>query len=253
MSEDELILTHILKCSRSEYYLQRPQLSKSQQEEFESIKFRRQKGEPLQYILGVCDFMGLELKVDARVLVPRPETEVLVDLAIKKFKGNEILDIGTGSGNIAIALAKHLPQAKVTTIDVSKDALQLAQENARTHSADGRIEFIHSGIHELKVLKKFDLVISNPLYIPTSQMTQLPVDVQQEPYLALNGGVDGLDFYRIIIKMIPLLIREGACLMMEFGDAQSLAVKNLVDESQIFSTIQIHKDLTGKDRIICAE
>ena len=253
MSEDELILTHILKCSRSEYYLQKPQLSKQQQEEFESIKFRRQQGEPLQYILGACDFMGLELKVDTRVLVPRPETEILVELAIKKFNGTEILDIGTGSGNIAIALAKHLSHVKVTTIDVSKDALQLAQENARTYAVDTRIDFVCADISQYKIQRKFDLIISNPPYIPRAQMAQLPVDVQKEPSLALDGGVDGLNFYRVIIKMIPSLIREGACLMMEFGDGQGLAVKNLVSKSQLFFNIQIHQDLAGKDRIICAQ
>ena len=257
MTEDELILTHILKCSRSEYYLQRPPLNQAQQEEFQSIKLRRQKGEPLQYILGSCDFMGLEFKVDARVLVPRPETELLVDLAIKKFKGVEILDIGTGSGNIAITLAKHLFHAKVTTVDTSKDALDLAKENAIKHGVEGRINFVHASIadylNEGARPAEFDLIISNPPYIPRDQMAQLPVDVQKEPSLALDGGADGLDFYRIIIKMIPRLIRQKACLMMEFGDGQGLAIKALLFESQLFSNIQIHQDLAGKDRIICAQ
>ncbi len=252
MSEDELILTHIFKCSRSSYYLQKPQLSQQQQAEFQSIKLRRSQGEPLQYILGSCDFMGLELKVDARVLVPRPETEVLVDLALKKFKGTAILDIGTGSGNIAIALAKHLPQAKIITVDISKDAQSLARENAINHKVQGQIEFVGCDIATYKTQQKFDLVISNPPYIPKARMAQLPIDVQKEPLLALDGGLDGLDFYRTIIKMIPGLIRAGGCLMMEFGDGQALAIRELISKSQLFPNITIHQDLAGKDRIICA-
>ncbi len=253
MTEDELILTHILGISRSELYLHKPQLTELQEKQFQSYKARRQKGEPLQYIFGDCDFMGLELKVDPRVLVPRPETEILVDLAIKKFHGAEILDIGTGSGNIAIALAKHFPKAHVITIDVSKDALDLAQENAKIHSVSSQIGFIHTSIFDYVPSKRFDFIISNPPYIPSGKILTLPIDVQQEPHLALDGGMDGLDFYRAIIKMIPGLIRPKGCLMMEFGDGQGLAVKDLVHALQTFSNIQIHKDLTGRDRIISAE
>lgn len=249
MTEDELILTHILQCSRSELYLKKFQLTDQQQQQFSNYKSRRQNGEPLQYILGVANFLGLDFKVDPRVLIPRPETELLVELAIKKFQGMEILDIGTGSGCIAVTLAKHFLNAYVTTIDVSQAALQLAQENARIHKVNN-IEFIQVDIANFKTPKKFDLIVSNPPYIAREQMSKLPSDVQHEPHLALEAGEDGLDFYRTIIKIIPGLITQGACLMMEFGDGQSLAVKTLIDEPQIFSKIQIHKDLTGKDRII---
>ena len=252
MTEDELILTHILQISRSELYLQKPILTKNQKQEFESIKLRRKQGEPLQYLLGTANFMGFDFKVDRRVLIPRPETEVLVDEAINRFNGSQILDIGTGSGNIAITLAKHFPQGHVTSVDVSKEALDLAQENARIHGVSN-ITFVQADITQFKTEKRFDMVISNPPYIPRADLAALPLDVRQEPVSALDGGEDGLDFYRVIIKMIPLLIREGAYLMMEYGDGQETAIYALLSKPQIFSNIQILKDLTGKNRFICAQ
>ena len=280
MTENELILTHILNCSRSDLYLCKPQLTARQQKQLENCKRRRRKGEPLQYILGVCDFMGFELKVDHRVLIPRPETEVLVDEAIQRIKNlssPKILDLGTGSGNIAITLAKLVPGALITTADISKDALDLAKENAKRHSVEGRIKFIQAdmlvslrapasccrktaaGGNDTRI---FDLIISNPPYIPTAQMKALPADVQQEPRAALEAGKDGLKFYREIIKHTPPLLRSGGYLMMEFGDAclpagrdrisQASEIQSMIEHTRSFSRVEIIKDLTGKDRIICA-
>ena len=290
MSEDEIILTHILQCRPLDLVLNKPALTKFQQEQFESYKNRRAAGEPLQYILGTCNFMGLELKVDPSVLVPRPETEQLVDVAIKYISlsfpnvsvGNpgiaqsldprlklsrmtqeqeliHILDLGTGSGNIAIALAKFIPQAQVISVDLSAEALEIAKANARQHKVENRVKFIQGDI----LLNSFphfpppgeecfDLIISNPPYIPTNQLKTLPRDVQQEPALALDGGSDGLNFYRSIIKYTPGLLRKGACLMMEFGDGQAEAIKRLIEDQKGFSNIEIIQDLAGRDRIIKA-
>jgi release factor glutamine methyltransferase len=250
MSEDEILLTHVLRCRPIDLLLNKPVLTDVQQKQFQEYKFRRQKGEPLQYILGSWDFYGLEFKVNPFVLVPRPETEMLVDLAIKRFQGTDILDIGTGSGNIAITLAKRLPYTKITAIDISIDALELALNNVQNHGVEARIELVHAGMEEyLSVCtQKYDLIISNPPYIPTSQINQLPTDVQHEPSLALDGGLDGLDFYRAIIKYSPGLLRKGAYLMMEFGDGQEQAITALA--SQKCSDIKIHKDLTGRPRVI---
>ncbi len=250
MSEDELILTHILKCSRSDLHLQKPQLTAQQQKQFEECKRRRQNDEPLQYILGVCDFMGFELKVDHRVLIPRPETEVLVDHAIKilnvetpqplcfakRSSGGvstrrfNILDLGTGSGNIAIALARLVPNSLVTTVDIFKDALNLAKENAQRHGVEERINFVCGDMFEflekfeirnsnIRNSDLFDLIISNPPYIPKAQMKILPRDIQQEPPMALEAGSDGMRFLKAIIKFTPPLLRTSGYLMMEFGDA----------------------------------
>ena len=256
MSEDEIILTHILQCRPVDLVLHKPALTTPQQEQFENYKRRRQAGEPLQYILGTCNFMGLELAVNPSVLIPRPETEQLVDAALKYFKGGRALDLGTGSGNIAIALAKFIPQSQIVSIDISAQALEVAKINARQHKVEDRIEFIQGDIlcedvilNAVKNLN-FNLIISNPPYIPTSQLSSLPVDVQKEPLMALDGGEDGLNFYRIIIKYTPRLLRSGACLMMEFGDGQKEAIKKLIEAQRAFSSIEIIQDLAGRDRII---
>ncbi len=298
MTEDELILTHILNCSRSELYLQKPQLTDQQQKQFESYKLRRQDGEPLQYILGTCNFMGFELKVDSRVLIPRPETEVLVDEAVKRLKNNlsfphalngnpesglpiktfggdniiKILDLGTGSGCIAIALAILLTDSKVTSVDVSQDALDLAKENVSKYKLEQRINLVHADMVDFLFVEagdlsagrqEYDLIISNPPYISEDQIKTLPKDVLQEPALALKAGKDGLIFYRDIIKYSPCLLREGAYLMMEFGDAclpagrdkksQSEEIQQMIEQTESFSLVEIIKDLTGRDRIVCAQ
>ena len=267
MTEDEIILTHILQCRPIDLVLKNPALTDSQQEQFENYRRRRQAGEPLQYILGTCNFMGLELAVNPSVLIPRPETEQLVDAALKHltlsfpnvFIGNpdkeviRILDLGTGSGNIAIALAKFVPQSQIVSVDVSAQALEVARRNARRHGVDMRIEFVQADIRSSVIpTHRFDLIISNPPYIPTDQLRCLPGDVQKEPFIALDGGEDGLNFYRIIIKYTPCLLRTGACLMMEFGDGQAEAVKKLVEAQKVFSSVEIIQDLAGRDRIISA-
>jgi len=199
--------------------------------------------------------MGLELAVNPSVLIPRPETEQLVDAALKIFKSGRALDLGTGSGNIAIALAKFVSQSRVVSVDVSAKALEVARANARLHSLENRIEFIQKDLNEYFASvgnDRFDLIISNPPYIPTNQLGSLPQDVQEEPLRALDGGEDGLDFYRIIIKFTPRLLRSGACLMMEFGDGQAEAIKLLIEAQGVFSEIEIIKDLAGRDRIIKA-
>jgi len=225
----------------------------------------------LQYILGTCNFMGLELAVNPSVLVPRPETEQLVEQAIKSLnspsfvqRGDRgvfnILDIGTGSGNIAIALAKFVPGSHIVSVDISPQALELARTNANKHKVENQIQFVQDDI--LVVNRSpwasdcnkglFDLIISNPPYIPSDQLKNLPLDVQQEPSLALDGGKDGLNFYRIVIKYTPPLLRTGACLMMEFGDGQADAIKKLFEDQRAFSNLEIIQDLAGRDRIIKA-
>jgi len=255
MSEDEIILTHILQCRPIDLAVNSLALTTLQQEKFEHFKRQRLAGEPLQYILGTCNFMGLELAVNSSVLIPRPETEQLVDAALKCFKSGHALDLGTGSGNIAIALAKFVPQSKIISVDISPQALELAMTNARQHKVQDRIQFIYDDfLVPLRAKRNdlFDLIISNPPYIPTSQLSSLPRDVQKEPVMALDGGEDGLKYSRIIIKYTPPLLRTGACLMMEFGDGQAEALKKLIEAQGAFSSIEIIQDLAGRDRIIKA-
>jgi release factor glutamine methyltransferase len=251
MSEDEIILTHVLDCSRIDLHLNKPVLTPKQQQRFDEYVARRKAGEPLQYILGVAHFYGLEFKVNPAVLVPRPETEILVEEALRRFKGSSILDIGTGSGNIAVTLAKHIPQARVTAIDISEDALAVARENARAHGVADRIDFVRADILQgFASGQAFDMVVSNPPYIPSEQIASLPADVQKEPRMALDGGEDGLKFCQMLIKSSPPLLRKGGCLMMEFGDGQGFALRALCEQTRAFSHIEILHDLNGKERIL---
>ncbi len=263
MSEDEIFLTHILQCSRAELLLKKPALTSSQEKRLKEYKDRRSHGEPLQYIIGSWDFCGLTFKVNQNVLIPRPETEMLVDLAIKKFKGTHLLELGTGSGNIAVTLAKFLPLAKIVSVDISMDALMLANENAQRNGVEGHIEFIQEDMakylrdkvdfpskEEHNDARCFDMIVSNPPYIPREDLNKLPADVKHEPALALDGGEDGLDFFRTIIKYAPRLLRDGGCLMMEFGDGQAPRIKSIGATQGFFKNIEIVKDLTGKERII---
>jgi release factor glutamine methyltransferase len=299
VTEDEIILTHILQCRAIDLVLKKPALTDSQQKLFEEYRRRRAAGEPLQYILGACNFMGLELAVDPSVLVPRPETEQLVDAAIKYIenkgenKGDRdqnggraiespatilvpvpfrALDLGTGSGCIAIALAKFVPESQVVSVDISDKALAVARANAKRHGVEERVRFVQQDMSvslrgaegdeaiSQKIASldsrlacndtKFDLIISNPPYIPTGQMKNLPKDVQQEPVVALDGGEDGLSFYRSIIKYSPFLLRAGGCLMMEFGDGQAQAIEEIIEAQKAFSRIEIICDLAGRERII---
>lgn len=255
MSEDEIILTHILKCTRAEWLLTKPLLDLTQEKQYQEIKLRRTNGEPLQYILGSWNFYGLEFDVAPSVLIPRPETEILVDLALKHFKGTDILDLGVGSGAIAVTLANILPYVHVDAIDISIDALEIAISNAQRHGIESRVEFIHDDmVNYLKDCeKKYNLIISNPPYIATSDFKNLPKDVLQEPSLALDGGEDGLDFFRIIINNSPPLISSDGYLMMEFGDGQADAIKALIVAQKVFSHCEILKDLAGRDRIVMAQ
>ena len=256
MSEDETLLTHILKCKPLDLLINKPVLTSSQETQLQEYKLRRQQGEPLQYIIGSWDFYGLTFKLNPSVLVPRPETEMLVEAAITLGKEKDfktILDLGTGSGNIAITLAKFLSQVTITSVDISSDALEVARQNAKTHGVSGRVDFVQGNMIEfLNTASAVDLIISNPPYIPSGQISALPKDVQQEPRLALDGGVDGFDFYRAITKYSPHLLKAGGYLMMEFGDGQAEALKGLAQAQGCFNHIEINKDLTGKDRfIIC--
>jgi release factor glutamine methyltransferase len=263
MTEDELILTHILKCSRIDLHLHKPQLTPEQQKRFDSIRKRRAKGEPLQYLLGDADFMGVTLKVDPRVLIPRPETELLVETALKRMarmEGKDLyaLDIGTGSGNIPIALVKHNPKWRVVSIDASSEALELARQNAHDLGALAGIKFIHADVFEWlnahnPYPKHFSLVISNPPYVATEDMKKLPADVKKEPRAALDAGPTGLKFYEHMIANVPHVLKPGGWLLFEIGESQGKSLENLLTAQGSFVNIETIKDYADKDRIVVAQ
>ena len=263
MTEQELMLTHLLNCRRIDLIVDRPELNDAQIRQLQIMEYRRRNGESLQYILGECEFMGLTLMVDRRVLIPRPETELLVETAILKSKDFKkerlsILEIGTGSGNIAIALAKNIPGCQVTSVDISSEALIVAEANARRNCINDRIQFIKSNLFEFVEMdpaldREFDIIISNPPYIPANQLNGLPADVQNEPRIALDGGADGLDFYRRIILESVHYLKKGGLLLFEIGEDQRSAIEEILREASRFTNVQCQKDYSHKDRIISAE
>ena len=263
MTEQELILTTILNCRRVDLYVDPQPLDPFQIKQLKSFQSRRENHEPLQYILGRCEFMGLPFTVDARALIPRPETEILVETVLEKVHSLmslrlamtvNILDIGTGSGNIAIALAKHIQECEVTAVDFSQGCLDLAALNAKMNSVQNKIQFIQSDVFSsLKAEHfhgSFDVIVSNPPYIPTSQMDFLPQDVRHEPPLALDGGEDGLDFYRRIFQECGAFLKPNGLLIVEIGGDQAGALKDILRFFKHLKFWEVKKDLCQRDRVL---
>ena len=199
------------------------ELSEEKQREFEALLARREKREPLQYILGETEFMGLTFHVEPGVLIPRADTEIVCEQALMRLKpGARVLDIGTGSGALAISLAKLGKDVRVTAVDISDAALAIARANAECLSAD--VEFVKSDCFSVLKGEKFDMIISNPPYISGEEMKVLMPEVLLEPHLALFGGEDGLDFYRRISREAPEYLNDGGWLVFEIGWLQKDAV-----------------------------
>lgn len=216
---------------------------------------RRLNREPLQYIHGYQQFRSLDFAVDPSVLIPRPETEMLIDLIIdhEEKEQAKILDIGTGTGCIAISLLWERKHWEGIALDISVDALDMAKKNVKTHEMEKRLQCIHSdlfsGLGEAHY-KSFDVIVSNPPYIPDEDLHSLEPEVAQyEPHSALFGGEDGLDFYRRITKESPAYLKEGGQLFYEIGIHQSEAIVNMMEEEG-FSHISVVNDLTGIPRFV---
>ena len=221
------------------------EVSETQAAELEKLLEKRLSNMPMQYILGSCEFMGLEFKVDENVLIPRPDTEVLVE-EVLKYKPHSALDIGTGSGAIAVSLA-HYGVKSVTACDISDKALERAKENAGLNNAD--VIFVKSDLFE-NISGKFDAIVSNPPYIRKDVIPTLTPQVRDyEPLLALDGGIDGLDFYRRIIKTAHGFLNHGGLLAFEIGYDQGEAVSALMRENG-YEDVEVIKDLAGLDRAV---
>jgi len=214
---------------------------------------------PIQYIVGRADFCGMDIAVDERVLIPRPETELLVDAAIEKCSSISsaqypirILDLCTGSGNIAIAiLTKGITDCKIVASDVSADALEVARYNAQRYNAGSMIEFVESDLFN-NLNGVFDIIISNPPYIAKDEFCTLQKEVLKEPHLALYGGADGLDFYSRIISESPPHLKKGSYIILEIGYGQAEDVVNIVEFGNNFKVVDIIKDFNGIDRVVTA-
>lgn len=253
MTENEILLTSVLNCKRSDLYIEQPPLSARQLEELAEKESMRSRGMPLQYILGETEFFGLNFKVDRSVFIPRPETEILVTQVLEYFSGHradniEILDIATGSGCIAVSLAKNLPGAKVTAVDISECALALARVNAMENGVEQSIEFIRCDLFPQQP-NVYDLIIANPPYIASGDISSFPKELMYEPRIAFDAGGDGLGFYRRIIDSAINFLKQGALIMLEIGFNQSGAIKDIC-EAKNFHIINIVKDYNDIERVV---
>lgn len=251
----EHLLAKALGIKRLELYLlfDRP-VAESEREPLRDWVRRRGQGEPLQHILGEWDFCGRTFQTDARGLIPRPETELLVERVLAAYGMADtclrVLDIGTGSGAIAISLALERPQWNLTATDISADALSLAQENALRHGVQDRIQWQLADIFPAGPdAQKWDVVVSNPPYIPTHEISQLAREVQRDPWLALDGGEDGLAILRRLIGEAAGHIASGGKLFLEIGCGQSLAVRE-VAEAVGFTEISVVADYADIPRLV---
>lgn len=255
----ELLLSHVLTLQRIQLYtsFDRP-LSDEELARFKELLKRRLSNEPLQYIIGRTQFMGLDILVDRRVLIPRPETELLVDECVKMMKRSfppdtplSIIDLGTGSGCIAVALAKMLPSAQITALDLSADAFAVAQQNAELNGVSDRIQFKQADIMRLEqeeISGPFHCIISNPPYISTKEFSDVSNDVKDfEPRAALTDNSDGLTFYPAIARFAERSLSSGGCVCVEHAYDQSEHVQTIFQKAG-FVEPQIIKDYQGIKR-----
>ena len=265
----ELLLSHVLRMPRMQLYLnfQRP-LNSGEEDLLRDLVKRRGGREPLQHLTGSVSFCGLELEVTSDVLIPRPETEILAEESWRflneqlKIKSNNnsasnapatALDFGTGSGCLAITLAVHCKGARVVALDISARALEVARRNALHHAVLSRMDFLPGdGLSALPKGVNFDLIVANPPYIPTGEIEHLEPEVRDhDPRSALDGGADGLLFYRQLAAEAGALLKPGGKLMSEFGDGQEAAVAHLFQQ-QNWIVERIVKDYTQRPRILIA-
>ena len=249
--EAEWMLCEILGLDRVGLYVNfdKP-LSAAELAHFRGMVARRARREPLQYILGTQEFMGLDFDVTPAVLIPRHDTEVLAEEAIRRATpSGRILDIGVGSGCIAVALAKALPEAEVWGVEKSPEAMVLAQRNAAKHGV--RVTLFEGSLFEPFPDRQFDLIVSNPPYIPTADLETLQPEVRDyEPSQALDGGPDGLDFYRLIIPAAPDYLAPGGWLLFEVGIAEAERVAELFTLTGRFTELFAAKDANGIERVV---
>lgn len=257
--EAELLLAHVLACKRVELFVRFDEApSDAERVQFRELIRRRVAGWPVAYLLGSRDFYMLTFEVDPAVLVPRPDTETLVAEAVERLKplaAPEVLDLGTGSGCIAVSLAHQKKDARVLATDVSPDALAVARRNAERHGVADRVAFAQGDLFAaVPPGRAFDLIASNPPYIAHGEFAALDPDVRDhEPRLALDGGPDGLAFYRRIAAGAGALLRPGGTLLLEVGHTQAAAVRGLLEGRAEFELGPTRKDGGGHARVVTAK
>lgn len=255
--EARTLLAHVLQCTPIEVltrYGDEP--TDAQRKVFRQLIQQRIDGCPVAYLVGTRDFYLLTYDVNSAVLIPRPDTETLVEATLAYLKHKpaaRILDVGTGSGCIAISLAHRLKQANVTAIDISPDAAEVARKNATKHGVTDRVNVLVGDLFAPVNGQTFDAIVSNPPYIPPSEIETLDVGVKDyEPRLALDGGPDGLAFYRRLASDAPAHLVPGGQLLMEIGWTQEPAVKKILQAEGHWHKIESHKDMGGRWRVVTA-
>lgn len=246
---------YIFKITRAQMIANNDmEFSKDQTDNYINSIKKISTGIPIQYITNNQEFMNLNFYVDENVLIPQPDTEILVEEVINEYKEKkcEILDLCTGSGAIAISLAKYINESNIVASDISMKALQIAKLNAKKNLVRKKIEFIESDMFNKIYKDDFDIIVSNPPYIKTKVIEELDKQVKNEPYIALDGGADGLKFYKIIIENAYKYIKNEGKVFFEIGYDQKNELINLFKENNHYENIYSKKDLGGNDRIIVA-
>lgn len=252
----EILLANILNCKRLELYLMYDKpLSDRELNNYREYLKRRSKFEPIQYITGSVEFFTLELKVTPDVLIPRPETEILVEIIINSVKKGDdlfILDIGSGCGNISIALAENLPNVHVTGIDISKDAIMIANENLDKYKLNSRLNFVNGDILKSNVndFSNYDIIVSNPPYVSQNDYINVQKEIKNfEPKIAVTDFYDGYIFFEKIITLAAGILKIGGKLFFEMGQGQSKKINELLIKND-FKEINVFKDYQKIDRVI---
>lgn len=272
----QILLQYVLKQDRV-FFIREPlyRLSDDEEKAYLKVIDERASGKPVSYITGEKEFMGLSFKVCEDVLIPRPDTETLVEEAISLLKGEaesgqkegrkepdvpgggralRVLDMCAGSGAIGVSIAVYVAGVRVTAADISAGALKMAKINAVRNGVEDRVYFKQGNLFEcIEETEKFDMIVSNPPYISKADVEELMIDVKDfEPRLALDGGEDGLYFYRRIIPEAACHLNPGGALLFEIGHDQGAAVSEMLRKSGDFKEIRVLKDLAGLDRVVCA-
>ena len=255
--KSRLVMQYVLKKPREYLIVYDGEILTLRQEVdyFKLIK-RIASGIPVQHITHRQEFMKMDFYVDENVLIPRPDTEILVEEVIKiakRINAKKILDLCTGSGAIAVSIAKYIKDSQITAVDISEKALNIANKNAKENGVEGQITFVKSNLFENLANDKYDMIVSNPPYIKQGLIKKLDKEVQKEPEIALNGGVDGLDFYRKIIKKAYEFLKFNGYLCFEIGFDQKEDVIKLLEEEKKYINIYAKKDLCDNDRIVIAK
>jgi release factor glutamine methyltransferase len=257
----EVLLRHVLGIEKAQLYsaLDEP-LRTGHRRRFQEMLERRMRREPVAYITGRKEFWSLDFVVTPEVLIPRPETELLVEVALHRLKGTpsrtpKILDLGTGSGILAVCLAKERLEANVLAVDIASPALEVARINARRHGVSEGIDLIHGDLFAALGAEKrlFDLIVANPPYIRTGELSLLAPEIRQwEPMTALDGGPDGMEYYRRIIGRAHEYLAPGSSIVLEIGADMAPVVSELFARWGGYGPASLYQDYAGKDRVIAA-